>query len=104
MTNRAIPQHQLTIDFDYDERVVKLATEFAIMMAPHLALGTSKATVNDLSARMALLAAKRVNRFEEPKEPMRCHTCDALVAPADRTRVVVCVECGFSGGSPGSDG
>jgi hypothetical protein len=95
------PPAQLLIDFEYDARVATLATELAIMMQPHLSPVTSQKVVVDLAARMALLASKRVNKFEEPKEPMRCHTCDVLTSPSDRVRVVVCNRCGLSGGSAG---
>ena len=98
------PQSQISIDFEYDDRIVKLAAEFSIMMAPHLAPGIPKKIVTTLAARMAMLAGKRVNKFVEPKEPMRCHTCDDMTQPDDRTRVVVCNRCSFTGGSPGSTG
>ena len=97
-------RRQLAIDFEYDDRVVQLAAEFALMMTPHLAPGTKTETAKALAARMALLAAKRLDKFAEPSEMMICHTCDALVGPKERARVVVCVKCGMQGGSPGSDG
>jgi len=97
-------RRQLAIDFEYDDRVVHLAAEFALMMAPHLAPGTKSESAKSLAARLALLAAKRLDKFAEPSEMMICHTCDAKVGPDERARVVVCVSCGFRGGSPGSDG
>lgn len=97
-------QTQLPIDFEYDARVATLATELAIMMRPHLSLDTPQKVVIDLASRMAILASKRISKFEEPKEPMRCHTCDIPTNPADRVRVVVCIRCGFNGGSPGCSG
>ena len=95
---------QLAIDFEYDDRVVTLAAEFAVMMAPLLAPGTKSETAKALAARMAVLAGKRLDKFAEPSELMICHTCDATVGPKERARVVVCIKCGLGGGSPGSDG
>jgi hypothetical protein len=97
-------RRQTTIDFEYDDRVVKLAAEFGLMMSPHLLSGTKMEVVNALTARMALLATKRLGKFVEPPETMLCHTCDAQVGPTERARVVVCIPCGLHGGSPGSDG
>jgi hypothetical protein len=104
MSNSDDNRRQLTIDWEYDDRVVMLAAEFAIMMAPHLASGTKTETVKALAAKMALLAGKRLDKFVEPPELMICHSCDAKVGPKERARVVVCVKCALSGGSPGSDG
>jgi uncharacterized paraquat-inducible protein A len=96
--------HQLKIDFDYDERVVKLAGEFAIMLAPHLAPGTSKDVTQHLAARMAHLANRQLPKTLEPQEKIRCHSCDEMTGPAERVRVVVCPRCSFEGRSPGSKG
>jgi hypothetical protein len=104
MSTPDVNHRQLTIDFEYDDRVVQLAAEYAIMMAPYLAPGTKAETAKVLAARMALLAARRLDKFAEPPELMICHTCDAQVGPKERARVVVCLSCGLRGGSPGSDG
>jgi hypothetical protein len=104
MSTPEVNRRQLAIDFEYDERVVNLAAEFAIMMMPHLAPGTKSESTKVLAARMALLAGKRLDKFVEPPEQMICHTCDAKVGPDERARVVVCLPCGLRGGSPGSDG
>ena len=103
---KVLPENrqQLAIDFDYDERHVKAAAELGILISPHLAAHISKATLNDLLARAVALVAKRVNKFEEPEELMRCHSCDNLVGPKERVRAVVCVRCGLTGRSPGSSG
>jgi hypothetical protein len=95
---------QVKIDFDYDDRVPMLAAEFGIVLAPRLATGTALEETKKLATRLALLASKRLARFDEPEEPIRCHTCDAETGPRDRVRVVVCPRCSLSGGSPGSDG
>jgi len=99
-----VNRRQLSIDFEYDERMVKLSVEFALMMMPHLAPGTKAEAVRDLVARMVLLAGKRLDKFAEPPDQMRCHSCDALVGPQERARVVVCVRCGLTGRTPGSTG
>ena len=95
---------QLKIDFEYDDRVPRLALEVGIMVAPHLAPGTTREQSANLAARIAKLAAKRLEKHEEPREPIRCHTCDVETKPDERARVVVCVRCGLEGGSPGSRG
>lgn len=96
-------REQLKIDWDYDDRAERLSMEFAIMITPHLAPGTPREKARDLAVRLALLACKRVSSHVEPPEPMRCHSCDALVGPDERARVVACVRCAMRG-SPGSDG
>lgn len=95
---------QLKIDFDYDDRLPRLALEVGIMLAPHLAPGTPRESSSNLAARIVMLAAQRLARHEEPEETIRCHTCDVPTKPDERARVVVCVRCGLGGGSPGSDG
>jgi len=95
---------QLKIDFDYDDRLPKLALEVGIMLAPHLSPGTTREASVNLAARVVKLCARRLARHEEPEEVIRCHTCDAPTRPDERARVVVCVRCALQGGSPGSDG
>jgi hypothetical protein len=95
---------QVKIEFEYDDRVPTLAAEFGIMLAPRLATGTTTEETRKLATRLALLAARRLSRLDEPEEPIRCHTCDVETGPADRVRVVVCPRCSLLGGSPGSDG
>ena len=95
---------QLVIDFDYDDRTVRLASEFAVMLAPHLASGTTKEAVKVLTSRLAVLAGKRYSEFGEPPEPIRCHTCDEMTIPKTRVRVAVCLRCSFEGRSVGSMG
>ena len=95
---------QLQIDFDYDERSVRLAMEFGIMLTPVLAVTVSKEALSELTARMAMLATRRFKDLYEPSEPIRCHTCDELTLPKNRVRVVVCPRCAFEGRSPGSAG
>ena len=110
MTSSKVPRAQLAIDFDYDDRIVKLSQEIAIMLAPHLfrqpplSMGAHKTATLDMAARIAKLAFKRAKTFVEPQEDMMCHSCDATVGPEARTRVVVCLRCAFEGGSPGSSG
>ena len=95
---------QLSIDFEYDDRVVRLAAELAIMVAPHVAPGTKAETVKVLTDRMAILAGKRFAKLNEPDEPIRCHTCDEMTVPKNRVRVAVCLRCSFEGRSVGSSG
>jgi uncharacterized paraquat-inducible protein A len=95
---------QLKIDFEYDDRLPRLALEVGIMLAPHLSPGTTRDTSSNLAARISKLAAQRLAKYEEPQEEIRCHSCDAPTKPDERARVVVCVRCGLQGGSPGSDG
>lgn len=95
---------QLVIDFDYDERTARLASEFAVMLAPHLAPGTKKEVAQAVASRLAVLAGRRYAEFGEPTEPIRCHTCDEMTIPKTRVRVVVCLRCSFEGGSVGSRG
>ena len=95
---------QISIDFDYDERTVRLASEFAIMMTSHVAAGTTKEMVLEVASRMAVLAGRRYAHFGEPEEPIRCHTCDEMTTPRNRVRVAVCPRCSFEGRSAGSRG
>lgn len=97
-------RNQLKIDFEYDDRVERLATEFGIMLVPHVSPGTPRETVKTLAGRLAMLASRRLARFEEPKEPILCHSCDYPTKPDERVRVVVCGRCATEGSSPGSDG
>ena len=92
---------QISIDFDYDERVVRLASEFAIMLAPYLSSGTKKETAQLLAGRLAMLASKQLSKQWEPEELIRCHTCDVMTTHKDRARVVVCPRCSLEGRSPG---
>jgi len=100
----ATSRQQLAIDFDYDERHVKVAAEVSIMLAPHLVPHIPKEMLADLAARVVRLVAEKTNKFAEPDELMRCHSCDDLVGPKERARVVVCVRCALTGRSPGSGG
>lgn len=95
---------QLVIDFDYDERSVKLAREVAVMLVPHLAPGTKIEVVRDLSARIAMLATTTLKYEWEPLEPVRCHLCDEETVPKNRVRVAVCRRCSAEPWSPGSRG
>jgi hypothetical protein len=95
---------QLKIDFDYDDRLPRLALEIGIMLAPYLAPGTPKGTVEGLTARISKLSSQRLAKYEEPREEITCHTCDAPTKADERARVVVCVRCALRGGSPGSGG
>ena len=102
---KAVPsRNQLKIDFEYDDRVERLATEFGIMLSPHVPPGTLMETVKTLAGRLAMLASRRLAKFEEPMEPIRCHSCDHPTKPDERARVVVCGRCALEGVSPGSDG
>ena len=95
---------QLKIDFDYDDRVERLANEFGLMLIVYVAPGTPRETTKSLAARLAILAGKRLEKYEEPREEIRCHSCDAMTKHDERARVVMCVRCATEGGSPGSDG
>jgi hypothetical protein len=97
-------RNQLKIDFEYDDRVERLATEFGILLVPHVPPGTTTEAVKTLAGRLAMLAARRLERFEEPREPIRCHSCDHPTKPDERARVVVCGRCALEGASPGSAG
>lgn len=90
--------------FDYDERTVRLALEFAILLAPHLGARPSKEVASELSTKMALLAQQRYAQAWEPAEAIRCHTCDEMTKPENRVRVAVCRRCSFEGRSVGSGG
>ncbi len=96
---------QLHIDFEYDERTVRLAAEIAIILTPRLPPGTSSDDIRELGRRLALLAEQRYKDAWEPKEPIRCHTCDEMtIVPANRVRVAVCHRCSVLGRSAGSSG
>lgn len=95
---------QLTIDFDYDERSVKLAREVALMLVPHLAPGTTTETVWELASRIAMLATKELKYEWEPPDPILCHLCDVATTPKNRVRVVMCPRCSAEPRSPGSRG
>ena len=99
-----MPSEQVSIDFDYDDRVPGLARELAIVLAPHLPPGTPSETVRTLAARAATLAAKRLRDAAETSESLRCHLCDVLTAPDNRARIAVCVRCALEPRSPGASG
>jgi len=95
---------QLSIDFDYDERTVRLATEIAIMITPHAAPGMPRERIRELAERIAKVSEKRYKDAWEPDEEIRCHTCDEMTVPKTRVRVAVCPRCAMSGSTPGSSG
>jgi hypothetical protein len=99
-----VAQGQLKIDFDYDDRVERLAKEYELMLQPYVSPGTTRETTKNLAGRLAILAGKRLARHEEPREEIRCHGCDVATKHDERVRVVMCVRCAMAGGSPGSDG
>ena len=104
MRSPQVAPGQLRLDFDWDDRIERLAKEYGIMLAAYVAPGTPRETTTNLAARMAILAGKRLERHEEPREEIRCHSCDAMTKHDGRVRVVMCVRCAMAGGSPGSDG
>ena len=104
MMKPLLPGSQLKIDFEYDDRVERLATEFGLLLIPHVPPGTPRETVKTLAGRLAMLASVRLKKFEEPRELIRCHSCDHMTKPDERARVVVCSRCALEGASPGSDG
>jgi hypothetical protein len=93
---------QVKIDFEYDDRLPGLALEFGIVLAPRLAPGTTREEAAALTARLAKLASRRLRVDAEPREAIRCHSCDAPTEPGDRVRVAVCTRCAARGGPPGS--
>jgi hypothetical protein len=95
---------QLSIDFCCDDRTRGLAREIAIMIAPHAAPGTKRETISLLAERVAKLAEKRYRDFQEPVEPIRCHSCDEMTTVGNRIRVAVCNRCSLEGRSPGCGG
>jgi hypothetical protein len=95
---------QLKIDFDYDDRVERLAREYELMLQPYVPPGTPRESTKNLAGRLAILAGRRLAKHDEPKEEIRCHSCDAATKHDERVRVVMCVRCAMAGGSPGSDG
>lgn len=97
-----VEQGQLT--FDYDERVPRLARELAVMVAPHLAPGTTAEATRVLCDRLAQVAEARLKYAWEPTEAVRCHLCDAETFPKDRVRVAVCTRCSLEPRSPGGAG
>jgi|GEM_PF-1764304 hypothetical protein len=98
------PEGQIKIDYDYDDRVERLAREYELILLSHVPPGTPRETTKNLAGRLAILAGKRLVRYEEPKEEIRCHNCDAGTKHDERVRVVMCVRCALAGGTPGSDG
>ena len=95
---------QLGLDFDYDDRVPRLASEISVMLLPYLEPGLTRADSKGLAERLAKLAHERLSVFVEPTEKIRCHSCDAETDPKNRARVVVCVRCALEGRTPGSSG
>ncbi len=96
---------QLSIDFEYDERTARFSQEVALLLVPRLALGTTKEAVRELAGRIAVLAERRFRDAWEPKEPIRCHSCDDMTTvPGNRVRVAVCNRCSIEGRTPGSSG
>ena len=99
-----LPGSQLKIDFEYDDRAERLALEFGIMLVPLLPPGTPRERIKELAGRMAVLASKRLAKFEEPRDLIPCHSCDYMTKHDERARVVVCTRCAMEGRTPGSDG
>jgi len=62
-------QGQLKLDFEWDDRVERLAREFTILLAPSV----PREKIEDLAAKLSILAGRRLVKFEEPKEGIRCH-------------------------------
>ena len=54
------PQGQLKIDFNYDDRVERLAKEYELMLIPYVPPGTTRETTRNLAGRLAILAGKRL--------------------------------------------
>lgn len=100
----ASPAGQVALDFDYDERSVRLAAEVAVMLVPYLAPGTKTETVKALAGRVAMLATRSLKYAWEPEEDIMCHLCDAATTPKTRVRIVVCPRCSLEPRSPGSRG
>jgi hypothetical protein len=92
---------QLYIDFYTDDRMLELSKKVSVMLAPHVASGTDTKKLRDLADRVAVLAESVFRDFKEPKEPMRCHSCDELTLVGNRVRVPVCNRCAHAGRSPG---
>lgn len=95
---------QLPIDFDFDERVVMFSKEVALMLAPHMPPGTKAETTRGLAERVARLAQVRWKNVHEPREEIRCHTCDDMTTIGNRVRVSVCNRCALMGRSVGAGG
>jgi hypothetical protein len=95
---------QLKLDFEYDDRAERLALEFGIMLVPLLDPGTSRERIKGLAGRMAMLAARRLAKFEESRDPIPCHMCDHPTKHDERARIVICTRCAMEGNTPGSDG
>ena len=55
------PQGQLKIDFNYDDRVERLAKEYELMLIPYVPPGTTRETTRNLAGRLAILAGKRLD-------------------------------------------
>ena len=104
MRSSSVAPGQLRLDFEWDDRIERLSQEYGIMLAAYVAPGTPRETTANLAARMALLAGKRLEKHEEPREEIRCHSCDASTKYNERVRVVMCIRCATEKGSPGSDG
>lgn len=110
MPNFKTSRAQLKIDFEVDERVEELATDFVQKIGEglgHLNVFASDAerkTLDRLSADLAGMAWRKFARHEEPGEVIMCHGCDCPTRHDERVRVVVCVRCATRGGSPGSGG
>lgn len=99
-----MPSGQLLIDFDYDERVATFAREVAVMIVPYFAPGTKSEAVRLVADRVARLAGARWKDVYEPREPVRCHTCDEMTTVGNRVRVAVCNRCSLIARSVGSSG
>ena len=92
---------QLKIDFEYDDRAERLALEFGIMPCASPASGTPRERIKELAGRMAVLASKRLAKFDEPRNSIPCHSCDYMTKHDERARVVVCTRCAMEGRTPG---
>jgi hypothetical protein len=89
---------------EYDDRVVKLALEYAIILTPSLPFNATKESVRHLAERLAILGIKRIKGFQESKEVIKCHTCKCDTKPGSRVMVVVCQSCEFKAFALNSEG
>jgi len=80
---------------EYDERVVKLSLEFAIILAPHLSSDMDKVSVQRLAERLAMLGIKRIKKSQESPGVVECHVCKSDTEPGHRTMVALCQSCGI---------
>ena len=98
-------QTQFGFELRYDGWAEKLEREFAIVLTPYLDKSFAQSKCREISARLAMLAAKRAREASAllDETPMvKCRGCNASIVAQDS--VCLCESCGKTFRTSGSDG